>query len=271
MADTITILIILFVVLNILGVLFFGATYDSKISTLSNKNNGSLANDYYTMSNINTNSIYTNLQPTIQQMKSNIITKLDAQKGKIHEYEAIMEQKRQALLAKQEKLKTELQALQEQQNSSLTNEQLQQINTIKADLKNKLNSISGQLHGVNPEQVQCTLPVNNYELGSRQPSRQARRDIKQEKRAARRVSFQNDWSMDEPGFEENIEFDIEENEYLAPRSSTRIDRRSSRTINECFETGEKEIDQIHDQIFNKKQNNSGEFAPFDASYQLLPQ
>lgn len=270
MADTITILILLFVALNIIGILFFGSTYDSKISTLSNKNN--YEPEYYKMSNINTNSIYTNLQPTIQQMKSNIITKLDAQKGKIHEYEAILEQKRQALLAKQEKLKAELISLQEQQNSALTNEQLHQINTIKADLKNKLNSISTQLHGVNPENVKCTLPVNGIGQ-SRSASRDFRdsRDARKTKRLDRRVRFQNDWSIDEPGLEESSDFEIEENEYLAPRQSTRMDRKSSRSINECFETGEKEIDLIHDQIFNKKQNNNGEFASFDTSYQLLPQ
>jgi hypothetical protein len=267
MADTITVLIILFVALNILGVLFFGATYDSKISTLSNKNY--IEPDYYTMSNINTNSIYSNLQPTIQQMKSNIMTKLDAQKGKIHEYEAVLEQKRQALLAKQEKLKSELMSLQEKQNSALTNEQLHQINTIKADLKNKLNSISTQLHGVNPENVKCTLPINGFGLSQQQ--QQARRNMRKEKRLDRRVRFQNDWSIDDPSLVEDVEFEIEENEYLAPRRSTRINRKSSREINECFETGEKEIDLIHDQIFNKKQNNTGEFASFDVSYQLLPE
>lgn len=265
MADTITVLIILFVALNILGVLFFGATYDSKISTLSNKNY--VEPDYYSMSNVNTNSIYSNLQPTIQQMKSNIMTKLDAQKGKIHEYEAVLEQKRQALLAKQEKLKSELMSLQEKQDSALTNEQLHQINTIKADLKNKLNSISTQLHGVNPENVKCTLPINNF--GSSQ--QQARRSARKDRRLDRRVRFQNDWSLDDPSFAEDIEFQVEQDEYLAPRRSTRIDRKSSRAINECFETGDKEIDLIHDQIFNKKQNNTGEFASFDVSYQLLPE
>lgn len=267
MADTITVLIILFVALNILGVLFFGATYDSKISTLSNKNY--MEPDYYTMSNVNTNSIYSNLQPTIQQMKSNIMTKLDAQKGKIHEYEAVLEQKRQALLAKQEKLKSELMSLQEKQDSALTNEQLHQINTIKADLKNKLNSISTQLHGVNPENVKCTLPINGFGLSQQQ--KQARRSMRKDRRLDRRVRFQNDWSLDDPSFTEDVEFQVEEDEYLSPRPSTRIDRKSSRAINECFETGDKEIDLIHDQIFNKKQNNTGEFASFDVSYQLLPE
>ncbi len=80
MVDAITVTIIVFLVLNILGLLFFNGKYDSKITTLSN--NTTYSNDYddvYKMETVNTSSIYNTIAPTMQQVKSNIVSKLDEQ------------------------------------------------------------------------------------------------------------------------------------------------------------------------------------------------
>lgn len=166
MVDAITITIIVFLILNIIGVLFFNGKYDSKLTTLSNTStnyNSPYSNNYdssYKMGTVNTSSIYNSIAPTMQQVKSNIVSKLDNQKSRIQEQEKKLEAHRQSLLAKQQELQTEIDKLNDQLSSSLTTEQLNQINQIKNSLKVKINNIQTQLHGVNANKAQCVVPYS---------------------------------------------------------------------------------------------------------------
>jgi hypothetical protein len=217
MVDAITITIIVFLVLNILGLLFFNGKYDSKITTLSNSNNTSYSNDYddvYKMGTVNTSSIYNTIAPTMQQVKSNIVSKLDEQKMRIQEQEKKLENHKQSLLNKQQQLQNEIDKLNEQLSTSLTNEQLNQLNQIKNSLKVKINNIQSQLHGVNANNAQCVLPYVpgndlNYEYADNfQP-------IYRDDRALRR------------GDERSVRRD-ERSVRRDERSGTRDERRGSR-------------------------------------------
>lgn len=241
MADTITMVIILFIILNFVGILFFGGRYDSKISTvgttstlpyssvsansnLASINNG-LYNNGYQMSGVNTTSVYNSISPTIQQVKTNIVTKLDQQKARIREHEQQLEARRQDLINKQHQLQTEIDKLDDTIQTSLSEEQIAQINQIKSNLKNKINSIQTQLHGVDAGKVHCVLPTsptnsfnvieNTYEVDDYSASRRGasgRRSSRTSRRQTRRPQGQDwarDWSLDDeftrqPTLEEDI-------------------------------------------------------------------
>lgn len=311
MVDAITITIILFLILNFIGVLFFNGKYDSKISTGSTTSFGSsgignssysgsnynfnsgldVIDDTYKMRDVNTTSVYNSIAPTIQQVKSNIITKLDEQKVKIQEHEKILEARKQELLVKQQQLQNEIDRLNETLQSSLSQEQLNQINQIKTNLKRKIDSIQTQLHGVDASKAQCVLPsyqggnsINQYNVidsrnnlkfrnsppmddlfdeeirliqRPRHDTRSGRRDSRQSKRATRQQErprvHQKDWASD---------WSLD-NEFTRPSYSGELsvedditfDNNVSLDVNECFSADNPFVN-----VFEHQTNVS--FAPY---------
>jgi hypothetical protein len=311
MVDAITITIILFLILNFIGVLFFNGKFDSKISTgtfsssgSSGTGNGSYSgseynygnsldviDDTYKMRDVNTTSVYNSIAPTIQQVKSNIITKLDEQKVKIQEHEKILEARKQELLVKQQQLQNEIDRLNETLQSSLSQEQLNQINLIKTNLKKKIDSIQTQLHGVDASKAQCVLPsyqnnsgINQYDTidynnnikyrnsppiqdifdeeitllrSPRHITRSERRDSRQSRRGTRQQErpriHQKDWSSDW-----SLDNEFTRPSYpgeLSVEDDITFDNKTSLDVNECFSSTNPFVN-----VFENQGNVS--FAPY---------
>lgn len=259
MADAITITIILFVVLNIVGVLFFGGKYDSKLSnpgTSSSYINTVPYDDTYQMSGVNTTSVYNSISPTIQQVRTNIVSKLDQQKARIREHEQQLEVRRQELINKQHQLQTEIDKLDDTIQTSLSDEQIAQINQIKSNLKSKINSIQTQLHGVDAGKVHCVLPRDsvsgNMYRGSngRRDSRQTRRSLRQPSHSRPRMqeNWSRDWSLEDEFTRQPASGDydaagvLEEEEQVV-------------SVNECFSDSNPYVN-----VFGG--NGASTFAPF---------
>ena len=207
------------------------------------------------MSGVNTTSVYNSISPTIQQVKSNIVTKLDQQKARIREHEQQLEARRQELMNKQHQLQAEIDKLDDTIQTSLSDEQIAQINQIKGNLKTKINSIQTQLHGVDAGKVHCVLPQNNlasprdfsesaYRGSSgRRDSRHARRTSRHEARPRMQEDWSRDWSLDNEFTRQQI-----------PEETISVEEDTV-TVNECFSDKNPYVN-----VFSG--NGASTFAPF---------
>jgi hypothetical protein len=263
MADSLTIAIIVFLALNIIGLLFFGGKIDSQISNFGKLSSSSSNSSYnsnssispvynnvntslngYSMNGVNTTSVYDSISPTLQQVKSNIITKLDQQKQKIKNHEQQIEEKRQILLNKQQQIQNEINNLDEKLVTSLSDEQLAQINLIKSNLKTKMNNIQSQLHGVDANKAQCVVPQYDFS------NRQIRFNKGKRPMLFDRSQFQNDWSSDW-----TLDNEVIDESIIVPEEVDIVE--SPINTKECFTSFNPYLS-----VFNDKSGST--FAPYDS-------